>query len=148
MGCISSSLASHCMKITCVMITFLMPSNTRLYLHTISSSSNRLLSSSLISLNTMLFLPSVLVFSKNSNLYLQDLIGNCRGLKRGLRWEYTHMHPISLHVKHWSLFSYNFLFFFNVIQTRAYIYTNTFSILSFFFSIKSKRSLFFHFSIS
>ena len=138
MGCISSSLASHCMKITCVMITFLMPSNTRLYLHTISSSSNRLLSSSLISLNTMLFLPSVLVFSKNSNLYLQDLIGNCRGLKRGLRWEYTHMHPISLHVKHWSLFSYNFLFFifFNVIQTRVYIYTNTFSILSFFFSIK------------
>ena len=116
-----------------------------LYLHTISSSSNRLLSSSLISLNTMLFLPSVLVFSKNSNLYLQDLIGNCRGLKRGLRWEYTHMHPISLHVKHWSLFSYNFLFFifyfffflfFNVIQTRVYIYTNTFSILSFFFSIK------------
>ena len=42
----SSSLAGPCMKIPCVMITFLKPSNMgHLFPHTISSSSNRLLNS-------------------------------------------------------------------------------------------------------
>ena len=73
----SSSLAGPCMKIPCVMITFLKPSNMgHLFPHTISSSSNRLLNSFFIYLYTMLFLPSILVLSNYSTLCLQDLIWN------------------------------------------------------------------------